>query len=297
MPVRRRELRRRPIRRRADAGLFERLDADQERPDLCQRSFVGTASGCSPGCCAAATPTATRRFLATSSSPRSCPAGRKSPSKRSNRHISAGRAVRYLLLTMDTNGNSSIEADEVPEDLQPAVRRVMADRIDTNKNDVLDRQSSLSRGGRPLGTDRRPLCAAKRYRRRGRAQEAGRKTGRRGRPFDGPAIAAGKPGAIPNRLASFFASSMATATARSKSRKCRSRCNDRLSGCCGTADRDRDGRLSEREFLTGTRRIAARAAGIGRRDAGAKRCRPKQPVTVIGRRACGRLSSRCQRRR
>src|SRR5688572_12557704 len=57
-------------------------------------------------------------------------------------------AVRWLLLTMDTSGNSWIEADEVPEDLRP-VFEIMLERIDTNKNGVLER-IELSRGGPPL---------------------------------------------------------------------------------------------------------------------------------------------------
>jgi Ca2+-binding EF-hand superfamily protein len=57
-------------------------------------------------------------------------------------------AVRWLLLTMDTNGNSSIDEEEVPEKLL-RVFDAMAKRIDGNKDGVLDRRE-LSQGGPPL---------------------------------------------------------------------------------------------------------------------------------------------------
>jgi Ca2+-binding EF-hand superfamily protein len=54
-------------------------------------------------------------------------------------------AIRYLLLTMDTNRNARIEKGEIPNDLQGAAD-MMFERVDRNNNDSLDRQE-LSRGG------------------------------------------------------------------------------------------------------------------------------------------------------
>jgi Ca2+-binding EF-hand superfamily protein len=58
-------------------------------------------------------------------------------------------AVRYVLLKMDTRKDSWIEADEVPDELQP-IYDAMVDRLDENKNGSMDRYE-LSRGARELG--------------------------------------------------------------------------------------------------------------------------------------------------
>ena len=57
-------------------------------------------------------------------------------------------AVRYLLLTLDTNGNSAIEADEVPKELKP-VFETMLERMDRNKSGKLER-NELNQGGPQL---------------------------------------------------------------------------------------------------------------------------------------------------
>jgi hypothetical protein len=62
--------------------------------------------------------------------------------------VPQANAVRYLLLTMDSNRNARIEKDEVPRELMPAFE-IMAERMDKNGNDALERQE-LSRGGSPM---------------------------------------------------------------------------------------------------------------------------------------------------
>jgi Ca2+-binding EF-hand superfamily protein len=59
--------------------------------------------------------------------------------------LPGANAVRYLLLTMDTNRNARIEKDEVPKNLKPAFE-AMVERMDRNANGSLERQE-LSRGG------------------------------------------------------------------------------------------------------------------------------------------------------
>lgn len=54
-------------------------------------------------------------------------------------------AVRYLLLSMDTNRNSVVEPDEIPIDLKRPFEFVL-DRMDANKNGRLDRYE-LGRSG------------------------------------------------------------------------------------------------------------------------------------------------------
>jgi Ca2+-binding EF-hand superfamily protein len=58
-------------------------------------------------------------------------------------------AARYVLLLMDTSRNSWIESDEVPEDMLP-VFEAMAERVDANENGTMDRYE-LSRGARDVG--------------------------------------------------------------------------------------------------------------------------------------------------
>lgn len=59
--------------------------------------------------------------------------------------LPGANAVRYLLLTMDTNRNARIEKGEVPSDLKAAYE-AMSERLDRNQNGALERQE-LSRGG------------------------------------------------------------------------------------------------------------------------------------------------------
>ena len=77
-------------------------------------------------------------------------------------------AVRWLLLTMDTNGNGWIEAAEVPEELETTFES-MEQRLDTDKNRILE-SGELIRGDRPLAQIARRVRSAKRCRRRSRAQ-------------------------------------------------------------------------------------------------------------------------------
>ncbi|MFO0788693.1 MAG: EF-hand domain-containing protein [Pirellulales bacterium] len=59
--------------------------------------------------------------------------------------LPGANAVRYLLLTMDTNRNARIEKGEVPGELKAAYE-AMSERLDRNANGALERQE-LSRGG------------------------------------------------------------------------------------------------------------------------------------------------------
>jgi Ca2+-binding EF-hand superfamily protein len=59
--------------------------------------------------------------------------------------VPGANAVRYLLLTMDTNRNARIEKDEVPKELKGSLATLI-ERADRNGNGSLERQE-LSRGG------------------------------------------------------------------------------------------------------------------------------------------------------
>lgn len=63
--------------------------------------------------------------------------------------VPGANAVRYLLLTMDTNRNARIEKDEVPKELKGSLETLI-ERADKNGNGSLERQE-LSRGGPAMG--------------------------------------------------------------------------------------------------------------------------------------------------
>lgn len=63
--------------------------------------------------------------------------------------VPGANAVRYLLLTMDTNRNARIEKDEVPKELKGSLETLI-ERADRNGNGALEREE-LSRGGQAMG--------------------------------------------------------------------------------------------------------------------------------------------------
>ncbi len=168
-------------------------------------------------------------------------------------------AVRYLLLTMDTNRDSSIESDEVPDDFQP-VFELMAERIDANKNGTLDRYE-LGRGARELGQISARYVARERIDVARELRKLEKSQGDLAKRFDeppGPFLASlGNPQQAHKVFTQFdvdkdgklVISEMPEPLQRQLERFMR------------LADRDRDGGLSEREFLAATERISRFTSG------------------------------------
>jgi Ca2+-binding EF-hand superfamily protein len=183
--------------------------------------------------------------------------------------------VRWLLLAMDTNANARIEQAEVPEELRRVFSALM-DPIDRNKNGVLETME-LTRGGRPLARiagryveqnkidvaaelkklDEKQGAAANRF-------EAGplrledlidrQKASQAFLQLDMNNDGQIEPGEVPDPL------------------------RRRLQRLLRLDDRNGDGRLSEREFISGVRRIAARAA---RQSAGPMSARDAVPKDAM----------------
>jgi Ca2+-binding EF-hand superfamily protein len=188
-------------------------------------------------------------------------------------------AVRWLLLSMDTNRNARIEASEVPEELR-RVFRAMADRIDTNQNEVIE-TIELSRGGRPL------------------AQIAGRYVQQNDidvaavlKKFDdeqGPVANRFEAGPLrledlsnPEKARQAFLRLDTNNDGQVELTEVPDQLQRPVQRLLRTSDRDRDGRLSEREFVTGARRIAGRAARQAAREMPVPEVVPDEPMPANG---------------
>jgi hypothetical protein len=163
-------------------------------------------------------------------------------------------AVRYLLLTMDTSGDSWINAEEVPEDLR-SIYEMMAERIDTNKNGTMDRYE-LSRNPRQLGqiaarfVTREKIDVAKELKKLDQSQ------GQAAKRFDEP------PGAFmsnlknPRQARVVFTQFDSNSDGQLVLSELPEPLQKQLGRFMRIADRDRDGGLSEREFLAAAERMS-----------------------------------------
>ncbi|MCI0335912.1 MAG: hypothetical protein L0228_22115 [Planctomycetes bacterium] len=163
-------------------------------------------------------------------------------------------AVRYLLLTMDTSRDSSIESDEVPDDFQP-VFEIMAERVDTNKNGTLDRYE-LSRAARELGQISARYVARERIDVARELKKLEKSQGKVARRFDEP------PGPFlanlsnPRKARSVFTQFDANKDGKLELSEMPEPLQPQLQRFVRFADRDRDGGLSDREFLAAAERIS-----------------------------------------
>ncbi len=162
-------------------------------------------------------------------------------------------AVRYVLLRLDANKNARIEKDEAPKELRP-VFEIVLERLDNNNDDQLDRQE-LSRGGPGL------MQIAGRYvEREGidvktELTKLEKSDGAAANRFDetgGPLERLGDPQQARQMFKELDTNSDGYLSEKEVSEVFRERA-DRFTS---SSDRDRDGRLSEREFVDGADRVA-----------------------------------------
>jgi Ca2+-binding EF-hand superfamily protein len=175
-------------------------------------------------------------------------------------------AVRWLLLTMDNSGNSWIEAEEVPQDLRP-VFEDMLERLDTNKNGVLER-IELSRGGPPLAQ-----IAGRFTRREGVDVEAElkkleKKLGKAADRFELQRVPLESLG-DPEKAREVFAQLDGNGNGQIEAQEVAEPFQRPFQRLMRLGDRDRDGQLSRREFLAAAKRLSERQG----RPAGRQRMR------------------------
>jgi Ca2+-binding EF-hand superfamily protein len=166
-------------------------------------------------------------------------------------------AVRWLLLTMDTNANGWIEAREVRDDLEKTFES-MEQRLDTDRNRILE-SAELIRGSRPLAQIARryvrqygvDITSELKQLQRDQGAAANRFEERRG-PLDNLSN--------PEQASQFFAQLDANQNGRLEDRELPQSLQRQIRRLLKSADRDGDGQLSRREFVAAARRIAARRA-------------------------------------
>jgi Ca2+-binding EF-hand superfamily protein len=164
-------------------------------------------------------------------------------------------AVRWLLLTLDASGNSWIEAEEVPQEMQP-VFETMLERIDSNKNGVVER-IELSRGGPPLAQ-----IAGRYVQREGidvaaELKKLEKKLGKAAERFELQRVPLQELG-DPQKAREIFLQLDGNGNGQVEAGEVPEPFRRPLQRLMRAGDRDGDGRLSQREFLGAARRIAGR---------------------------------------
>jgi Ca2+-binding EF-hand superfamily protein len=162
-------------------------------------------------------------------------------------------AVRYMLLKLDANKNARIEKDEVPKQLRP-IFEILLERLDSNGDGQLDRQE-LSRSGPGLAqiagryVEREGIDVKTELPKLEKAQGAAAKR------FDdtgNPVERLSDPQQARQMFKELDTNNDGYLSQKEVSEVFRERA-DRFTTM---ADRDRDGRLSEQEFVDGAERIS-----------------------------------------
>lgn len=195
-------------------------------------------------------------------------------------------AVRLVLLKMDTSRNSSIDADEVPDQMRDLFEN-LADRVDADKNGTMDRYE-LSRGARQLGQLAVRYVAAERINVAKELRKIEKSQGDLARRFDeAPGTMLGNLPA-PERARAFFKQLDANRDGKLVRDEWPSQLPAQPERLMRLADRDRDGALSEREFVVAIERVTRargrRATSDANRESSesnSKQRRRKAPVEAL----------------
>jgi Ca2+-binding EF-hand superfamily protein len=180
-------------------------------------------------------------------------------------------AVRYMLLKLDANQNARIEKDEVPKQLRP-IFEILRERLDNNKDGQMDRQE-LSRSGPGLQQIAGRYVERERIDVKTELAKLEKSQGAAANRFDdtgGPLDRLGDPQQARQMFKELDLNNDGFLSEKEISGVFRER-GDRFTTM---SDRDRDGRLSEREFVDGAERVSkflGRQMKEGRKDLKAKK--------------------------
>jgi Ca2+-binding EF-hand superfamily protein len=165
-------------------------------------------------------------------------------------------AVRFLLLSMDTNGNASIDQKEVPGRFQPVFESIVR-RIDNDKNNILDRRE-LYRAAPQLAQ-----IAGRYVRQQGidasselkkLEEKIGQAAANR---FEEPPPRFERLG-NPEQARRLFAQLDADGNGQIEKKEATGPLEAPVERLLRATDRDGDGQLSESEFLAGARQLGRR---------------------------------------
>lgn len=169
-------------------------------------------------------------------------------------------AIRWLLLSMDTNGDGSVNSAEVPEQHR-ATFQTMTAQIDRDKNSVLDRQE-LSQGGRFLSNIATRASQQQQVDVAAELKKLEKSLGPSFNRFEGqrgpqPGLGLGNPLQARQTFAQLDANGDGQIILAEFPQGTRPNFQRLL----GIADRDGNGRLSEQEFVAGVRQLGGRRGG------------------------------------
>lgn len=163
-------------------------------------------------------------------------------------------ALRYVLLTMDTSRNGSIEQDEVPEQME-ALFEIMAERADVNRNGTLDR-FELSRTTRQLIQLSVRYVAQKRLDVEKELARIEKQQGQLAKRFDETPAPFLESFSDPTKARSLFKQLDANADGFLEIKELPEQIQPQLIRLFRLADRDRDGGLSRQEFQLASERAS-----------------------------------------
>jgi Ca2+-binding EF-hand superfamily protein len=167
--------------------------------------------------------------------------------------VPGANAVRYLLLTMDTNLNGRIEKDEVPKDLKP-VFDMMAERLDKDRNGAIERKE-LSRGGPGMGALAMRYCQRKGIDIDAELEKLKKSQGEKFDRFDERPMPLADV-KDPKQVRRLFATLDENGDGKLEPSEVPEPLREPIQRLVRIADRDGDGKLSEAEFMAATDQIS-----------------------------------------
>jgi Ca2+-binding EF-hand superfamily protein len=167
--------------------------------------------------------------------------------------IPGANAVRYLLLTMDTNRNGRIEKDEVPKDLKPVFDQ-MVERLDKDGDGAIERKE-LSRGGPGMGALAQRYCRRKGIDVDAELENLKKWQGEKFDRFDERPMPLADV-KDPKQARRLFATLDENGDGKLEPSEVPEPLREPIERLVRIADRDRDGKLSEAEFMTATEQLS-----------------------------------------